>query len=338
MGHSLLVVSVTVRTIMLRSVIVGAVVTLSIVGLTVAVPQCSGDCSDGYCPTTCYTNEENLVCSCETKFGGQEVECKKPDESACTGVEVNSGFGFDECQGLSDSNAESNAFIFDTNIFGPRCRLIKECQTMAEAAVAVPCSDCESGRSCSTCPRIAYTAVTTSVHWICQSAVGDPYTHQMVEGTTCTVTHECDEVLVKTISCSSPENPGEDGVWMNADDQSIVEPEDVQCKCNPLRIPGAEDTNVFCEPEVIPDENGDYILMGNERCDVVCDGSVFIPVSCKFDKEDKVAWHVSYGGEDIALTDGIDCFACSFDTCSANISTNPTDAPTSPATSAAAAT
>jgi len=308
---------------MLRSVIVGAVVSLSLIGFTLAVPQCSGDCANGYCPTTCYTNEANLLCTCETKYGTDEVVCKKPDGEECDGNSLpsKSPFTEEECKLASTDIANSNAYIYDTNIAGPRCRIITDCQTMEEAAVSVPCTDCISGRSCSSCPQLTYNAGTTSVHWICQSAVGDPYTHQMVEGTSCSVTHECEQVTVKTILCASGD--GEAGVWKDTTTDPVgvdVNPEDVSCNCDVLRIPVAEDTNVFCDPSVDPTD-GNYILDKNQKCDVVCDGSVFIPLSCKFDTGNQVAWHISYGGEDIALDDETTCFACSINTCD-NGSTN----------------
>merc|ERR1712154_275995 len=136
-----------------------------------------------------------------------------------------------------------------------------------EAEVAVPCTDCISGRSCSSCPQLTYSAGTTSVHWICQSAVGDPYTHQMVEGTSCSVTHECDEVEVKSILCA----PGDEaeGIWKdtttdpNGIDLADI-PVDVSCNCDPLRIPVAEDTNVFCDPPVDPTD-GNYNLDANQK-------------------------------------------------------------------------
>jgi len=308
---------------MLRSVIVGAVVSLSLIGFTLAVPQCSGDCAEGYCETTCYTAEDNLLCTCETRYGGAVV-CNKPDGSECDGISLQPGFKAEDCKTQSADNADSNAYIFDTNLFGPRCRIITNCQSMEEAEVAVPCTDCTSGRSCSSCPSLTYSAGTTSVHWICQSAVGDPYTHQMVEGTSCSVTHECDEVEVKTILCAS--GNGADGVWKDTTnnpegDDMGADPVDVSCNCKELRIPVAEDTNVFCDPSVDPTD-GNYILDANQKCDVVCDGSVFIPLSCKFDTGNEVAWHISYGGEDIALGDETKCFACSIDSCNDNGSTN----------------
>jgi len=309
---------------MLRTVIVGAVVSLSLIGFTLAVPQCSGDCADGYCPTTCYTNEANLLCTCETRYGGLEVVCNKPDGSECDGISLQPEFTEEDCKTQSTDNADSHAYIFDTNLFGPRCRIITDCQTMEEAEVVVPCTDCISGRSCSSCPQLEYSAGTTSVHWICVSAVGDPYTHKMVEGTSCSVTHECDEVEVKTILCASGD--GADGEWKDTTNNEGGEdmpepPKDVSCNCKELRIPVAEDTNVFCDPNVDPTD-GNYNLDANQKCDVVCDGSVFIPLSCKFDTGNQVAWHISYGGEDIALADDTTCFACSIDSCNDNGSTN----------------
>ena len=95
----------------------------------------------------------------------------------------------------------------------------------------------------------------------------------------------CDTVTKpELIKCKAGADVNADGSWVDALDEAVPEEQlqDAQCSCNDLRIPAAADTNLFCESEHDVDENGDYIIKSGDRCDLVCDAQLFIPIECRF--------------------------------------------------------
>ena len=97
----------------------------------------------------------------------------------------------------------------------------------------------------------------------------------------------CDTVnKPASIKCKANEDDiNADGSWVNAETDADLTPEelaDSECACQDLRIPAAADTTLFCESEHAVDPNGDYIIKSGDRCDLVCDAQVSIPIECRF--------------------------------------------------------
>ena len=96
-------------------------------------------------------------------------------------------------------------------------------------------------------------------------------------------TNEAGDAKPARIQCVGTE-AGQPGAWMDlATDAPVPEDllADIACECDNLRIPEATDTNVFCDSEHQVD-NGNYIIETKDQCEMVCDGQVFIPITCSF--------------------------------------------------------
>jgi len=308
----------------------GAVL-IVLVGATQAIPACETGCDDAsYCVSTCYTNEENTLYTISTKFLSDEVQCK--DGIAACPVDLTS-FTFDNCQAQCTLDPDNcGAFVKDQNTAGDRCTFLKQCLSKDEAGSIVDCTDCDSRRTCTSCPSFAYQSGSTMVHWLCEMN-GDAYSDQNkpAEGTECKptancATNEAGDAKPPLIQCVGTE-AGQPGIWMNvATDEQVPEDllVDIACECENLRIPEATDTNVFCNAEHQVD-NGNYIIKTEDQCEMVCDGQVFIPITCSF-AEDKsgASWHIKFDGEDVNLGPETTCLACSLDNCQED---NPTEDP-----------
>jgi hypothetical protein len=234
------------------------------------------------------------------------------------------GFDFGDCQSTCEADAECNAYIKDQDFAGPRCRFIKACQDMSDAGVLLPCDDCESERKCSSCPTFEYTAGSTVIHWVCEMK-GDAYSSKPAEGTICRPTASCDGVdKPELIQCTAGDDINAEGTWKNGDDDLTDDQLlDAECACQDLRIPAEADTNLFCEEGHDVDENGDYIIQSGDRCDLVCDAQVFIPIECRFNSDKTAAsWHIEFDG-DVDLGKDTTCLACSLNNCEETPTDNP---------------
>jgi len=292
-----------------------------LLGATHAVPACKGGCQadegdSQFCDSTCYTTVENTLFTISTKFGTTDPKCTDGTGTCPTDL---ADFSFENCQ--KECTGDCGAFIKDTNSAGDRCRFITDCLTLEEAGGIVPCDDCASRRSCSSCPSFTYKGGSTMVHWLCEMQ-GDAYddTNKPAEGVECKPTANCAKSEDGTpkpasITCAAGES-GQDGKWMDGDTE--VAPEllvDLPCNCNSLRIPEATDTNVFCDVAHTPSD-GNYIIESGDKCELVCDGQVFIPIECRFTADKSSAsWNIEFDGETVDLGADANCLACSLDNC-----------------------
>jgi len=313
----------------------GAVL-IVLVGATQAIPACEDGCKeDGgsqYCASTCYGDETNTLYTITTKFGTTTPKCTVGTVADVTCPDLSTDFTFDNCQAQCTADESCSAFIQDKDIAGDRCTFLNECKSMSDAGVLIPCEDCVSTRTCSSCPSFEYKSGSTMVHWLCEMN-GDAYSvdNKPAEGTVCKPTAECaasEDGTPKpsSITCVTVE-AGQDGKWVDTVDNTDVSPEliaDIACECNDLRIPEATDTNVFCNEEHQVTD-GNYIITTVDQCEMVCDGQVFIPITCSF-AEDKssASWHIKFDGEDVNLGADTTCLACSLDNCQED---NPTEDP-----------
>ena len=96
--------------------------------------------------------------------------------------------------------------------------------------------------------------------------------------------HRCSVGKPESIKCKAGADTNADGTWVDENDADLTpeQLEDAECACQDLRIPAAADTNLFCEKGHEVDDNGDYIITSGDRCDLVCDAQVFIPIECRF--------------------------------------------------------
>lgn len=310
--------------------LVGAGVAL--LPLASAVAPCTGECvlrEDGKhsCPATCFASDDETICTCQAVDFVGKLECKTPKGEDCDGITTpDTIVDASACKELCFSTDDCASSIYDENRFGARCVLAKTCQTKEESQSTIDCNDCVAEKICGVCPKLIYKAGTTTIHWICNTAGGDAYHAEAVEGSTCTPTNKCQELDYDSLKCKLKEDGSTDAVWFKktgeTEDPLPVDGNgnftaDVECSCGSLRVPVAADTNLFCTPDLDPDDQGNWNIDTAHACQMVCDGSEFLNLACKFSDatEGGTAWHVEYRGTDNTLPAETDCFACSVSNC-----------------------
>jgi len=291
-----------------------------------AVPACVAGCTDNYCDSTCHTNNDNILYTISKTYGTGKAKCTPGSETSPCPDSIPEDFDFSTCQAQCKSTDDCVAFIKDQDFVGDRCKFLKSCMSAEDAGDLVPCEECTSQRTCTSCPKFVYGSGSTMVHWLCEMR-GDAYTSEAAEGTYCTPSAKCVEGKPSSITCKAAANIEDPGQWINTETQEAVESAilaDSACECGELRIPAEADTNLFCEkPHDVNVDSNSWTLSGTDKCDLVCDASVFIPIECRFNTDTTAAsWHINFSGSDVDL-EGTDCLACSLNNCKTDGTTNP---------------